>query len=102
VTHVVLEGALVTIFTTHGKHLTDFSLQDLEDKLPPTTFERVHRRAILNLAHVARLEPNEVGGFTAVTPQEHRIEISRAAARALRVKLGLRRAPGGEEDSAEK
>ncbi|MGQ0505926.1 MAG: LytR/AlgR family response regulator transcription factor [Myxococcaceae bacterium] len=99
ITHAILEGELVTIFTTKGQHLTDFSLQDLHEKLPRDAFERVHRRAILNLEHVTRLEPNEVGGFTARTHRDHCVEVSRAAARELRKRLGLRRAPGEEPDS---
>lgn len=100
ISHAVLEGELVTLFTAQGKYLTDFTLQDLQDRLPANRFERVHRRAVLNLAAVARLEPNEVGGFTAHTHRGETVEISRAAARALRRKLGLRRPadPGDDRD----
>ncbi len=51
---------------------------------------RVHRRALLNLAHVVRLAPNEVGGYVAETAGGHAVEVSRQAARALRRRLGLR------------
>ena len=98
ITHAVLDGELVTIFTTNGQYLTDFSLQDLAEKLPKDVFERVHRRALLNFEHVLRLEPNEVGGFTARTRGDHCVEVSRAAARELRKRLGLRRG-GGEADT---
>ena len=53
-------------------------------------FARVHRRAIVNLEHVVRLEPNEVGGYTARTRNGRAVEISRQAARDLRKRLGLR------------
>lgn len=96
ISHAVLEGELVTLHTVKNQFITDFSLQELEERLPKGVFERVHRRALLNLELVARLEPNEVGGFTARTHQGHSIEISRAAARELRKRLGLRR-PSGEE-----
>lgn len=99
VSHAVLQDELVTVFTTKDKYLTDLSLQDLHERLPKESFERVHRRALLNLEHVARLEPNEVGGFTARTHRDHCIEVSRAAARELRKRLGLRRAPGDESDA---
>ena len=98
ITHAVLDGELVTIFTTTGQYLTDFSLQDLAEKLPKDVFERVHRRALLNLEHLTRLEPNEVGGFTARTRGDHCVEVSRAAARELRRRLGLRRAGPEEPD----
>ena len=43
------------------------SLQELESRLPGERFARVHRRALVNLEHVVRLEPNETGGYTART-----------------------------------
>jgi two-component system LytT family response regulator len=98
VTHAVLEGELVTIFTTSGRYLSDCSLQDLHERLPKDVFERVHRRALLNLEAVARLEPNEVGGFTAHTQAGEVVEVSRAAARELRKRLGLRRPVGDDAD----
>jgi two-component system LytT family response regulator len=87
ISHAVLEGALVTIHTGGGNHLTDFSLQQLEQRLPPDLFVRVHRRALVNLAQVVRLEPNEVGGFVARTARGQAVEVSRRAARALRKRL---------------
>ncbi len=96
VTHAVLDGELVTVFTKDGEHLTDFSLQELETRLPAGKFERVHRRALLNLEAVARLEPLETGGYLARTHAGHTVEVSRQAARDLRKRLGLRK--GSEED----
>ena len=97
ISHAILDGELVTLFTAQGKYLTDFALQDLQDKLPASKFERVHRRALLNLAAVARLTPNDVGGYTAHTHRGDTVEVSRAAARLLRKKLGLRRPADGDE-----
>lgn len=95
VTHATLEDELVTVFTRDGKHLTDFTLQELHERLPQ--FERVHRRALLNLEAVARLDPLETGGYTARTHGGHAVEISRQSARELRKKLGLRKQPGEED-----
>jgi two-component system LytT family response regulator len=66
-------------------------LADLEQQLGPHGFVRVHRRALLNLARVQRLEPSETGGFIARTLEGHAVEVSRQAARELRKRLGLRR-----------
>jgi two-component system LytT family response regulator len=97
VSHAVLDGELVTLVTREGREvLTDFSLQDLAERLPPERFERVHRRALLDLAQVARLEPLPSGGFLAHTRSGHVVEVSRQAARVLRRRLGLRRAPQDE------
>lgn len=92
VTHAVLDGELVTVHTKDAHFLTDYSLNDLEQRLPPGRFERVHRRALLNLEAVARLEPLETGGYLARTHSGHSVEVSRQAARDLRKRLGLRKA----------
>lgn len=95
ITHATLEDELVTVFTRDAKHLTDFTLQELHERLP--SFERVHRRALLNLEAVARLEPLETGGYTARTHSGASVEISRQSARELRRRLGLRKTPGEED-----
>jgi len=59
VSHAVLgDGELVTIATSQGDYLTDSTLQELASRLP-SSFMRVHRRALLNLEHVVRFEPTE-------------------------------------------
>lgn len=91
VTHATFDGALVTVHTSSRTILTDDTLQDLETKLGPTgTFERVHRRAILNLDHVERLESVDSGGYVACLSTGKRVDVSRQSARKLRRRLGLR------------
>jgi two-component system LytT family response regulator len=90
VTHAELADELVTVHAAGQTYLSALSLQDLEARLPADTFVRVHRRALVNLTHVVRLQPNEVGGFVALTRGGHAIEVSRQAARELRKRLGLR------------
>jgi two-component system, LytTR family, response regulator len=90
ITHAQLEGELVTVYSRRGDFLCDLRLQDLERELAPHGFARVHRRALLNLAQVTRLEPAETGGYVARTSAGHAVEVSRLAARDLRKKLGLR------------
>jgi two-component system LytT family response regulator len=89
--HAELDGELVTIYGAEGQYLSALSLQELETRLPADRFARVHRRAIVNLEQVARLEPNEVGGFTAHMRAGQTVEVSRQAARDLRRRLGLPR-----------
>ena len=89
VSHAVLEGELVTVVADGGSYLSDEALSDLQERLPREFFERVHRRALLNLEHVVRLEPLETGGFVAHTRGGHAVEVSRQSARELRKRLGL-------------
>ena len=97
VTHALLEDELVTVYTTRAEYLTDFTLQELETRLAGVA-ERVHRKALLNLAHVVCLEPCETGGFVARTRNGKLVQVSRQSARDLRRRLGLRRANGEETD----
>jgi two-component system LytT family response regulator len=90
VTHATFDGALVTVHTAARAILTDDTLQDLEAKLPPGPFERVHRRAIVNLDHVDRLESVDSGGYVACLSTGKRVDVSRQSARRLRRRLGLR------------
>jgi two-component system LytT family response regulator len=46
---------------------------------------------------VARLEPQETGGYLARTVRGHAVEVSRQSARELRKALGLRKA--GDDDT---
>ena len=90
VTHAQLADELVTVYASGQAYLSALSLQEIEARLPPAAFVRVHRRALVNLKHIVRLLPNEVGGFVAETSGGHSVEVSRQAARDLRKRLGLR------------
>ena len=76
ISHVVLDGELATVFTATEQLLTDATLQELQDKLAPFGFERVHRRALLHLGRVARLTPLDTGGFLAHVRPGQDVEIS--------------------------
>lgn len=91
VTHATLDDELVTVFVAGQATplLTDFTLADLEERLPSDRFVRVHRKAIVNLAAVKRLDPVDTGGYVARLPAGD-VVVSRAAARELRRRLGLR------------
>jgi two-component system LytT family response regulator len=91
ITHATFDGTLVTVHTSTRTILTDDTLQDLENKLGgAAVFERVHRRAILNLDHVERLESVDSGGYVACLSTGKRVDVSRQSARKLRRRLGLR------------
>jgi two-component system, LytTR family, response regulator len=91
VTHATFDGVLVTVHTKTRAVLTDGTLQELETKLTNAgQFERVHRRAIVNLEHVDRLEAVDSGGYVACLSTGKRVDVSRQSARKLRRRLGLR------------
>ncbi len=92
ISHAVFDGSLVTIHTTDGRtHLADGTLADLQARLPEASFDRVHRRVLLNLEEVDVLRPTASGGFVACTRIGEEVPISRQSARKLRKTLGLGR-----------
>jgi len=90
VSHAVFDGSLVTVHYAGEKLLTDLTLTELESRLSAERFERVHRRALLNLECVERLVDQPTGGYLAITTDGQKVEVSRQAARKLRKRLGLR------------
>ncbi len=89
VAFAMLDGALVRVRTAAETLWTELSLQDLETRLAGNGFLRVHRRALLNLAHVDRLRPLPTGGYVAITRGGDEVPVSRQEARRLRQRLGL-------------
>jgi len=90
VSHAVFDGNLVTLHTSEGvAHLVDGTLQELCGRLPEDRFERVHRRAVINLRAVSLLRPTESGGYVAETKCGGQVPVSRQSARKLRRWLGL-------------
>jgi two-component system LytT family response regulator len=89
ITHALFDGQLVTVYTKEKSYLSDATLQELEEKLAGGAFERVHRRALLNLHQVERLEPVATGGYVARISGGKTAEVSRQAARKLRRRLGI-------------
>lgn len=87
--HAELDGPLVSLHTSRGTLLADFSLQHLQDALPDPRFWRVHRKALVNLDYVDRLEAVESGGYLAHMQGGARVQVSRQAGRRLRRALGL-------------
>lgn len=88
ITHVEVDGALTAIVSLEqGRVLTDASLGALQPRL--AGFERVHRRALVNLGRVRRMEPLDTGGYHAHLEGGGVVPVSRQVARRLRRRLGL-------------
>lgn len=89
VAFAMLDGALVRLRVGDEVLWTELTLQELEVRLVSKGFLRVHRRALLNLAHVDRLRPLPTGGYVALTRTGDEVPVSRQEARRLRQRLGL-------------
>jgi two-component system LytT family response regulator len=71
-------AGMYVVLHSGGKELMHrSSLTEMEAKLDPRYFVRIHRSAIVNLARVAHLEPMTHGEFEVVLKSGKRVRLSR-------------------------
>jgi two-component system LytT family response regulator len=86
----VFDGSALVVHLHSEALFVDWTLSELARRLPESSgFVRCHRRALVNLHQVTLLEPQDSGGYLAVTVGGQRVAVSRQAARGLRRRLGL-------------
>lgn len=72
------EENYVRICTGSETHLLRQTLADLEEKLDPDMFTRVHRSAIVNLQYVKEVRTESRGEFAVVLVNGHKVAMSRS------------------------
>ena len=84
------EDKLVFAAVEGNRHYVNFTLDELEQRLDPARFVRVHRSAIANLDRAVAMRPGFAGTWRMQMNDAARTEVpvSRARARALRTRLG--------------
>ncbi|MCE9628268.1 MAG: LytTR family DNA-binding domain-containing protein [Candidatus Eisenbacteria bacterium] len=84
------EDKLVFAATASERHYINYTLDDLERRLDPAKFARVHRSAIANLDHAAALRPGFAGTWRLQLDDAARTElpVARSRARAIKARLG--------------
>lgn len=89
--HLRVRGHSVLAKTFDTEHRARASLADLEERLVPHGFQRVHRSFLVNLEHVAEVEPFFNGALLLRMDDRERSEIpvGRAAAPRVRELFGL-------------
>ncbi|MDQ6893862.1 MAG: LytTR family transcriptional regulator [Acidobacteriota bacterium] len=66
------------------QHLIHARLQDLESRLDPSRFVRIHRSHVINLDFLVAIEPREGSRLTAVMKSGARIMASRSGVARLK------------------
>jgi two-component system LytT family response regulator len=91
VTHVVARQRATYAVTATAEYLLDATLADLERRLDPTRFLRIHRAVLVNVGWVSELRTDEDGHLVVRLKGEPKVElpVSRDRARALKERLGL-------------
>jgi two-component system LytT family response regulator len=82
------QGVYVSIHAGRTSLLHRASLNDLERKLNPLEFTRVHRSAIVALDRITRLTPHTHGDYMAVLADGTRLRVSRTYRALLEARLG--------------
>lgn len=91
VTHVYAGDKLTFAATPQRHYVVDQTIAELEAKLDPARFVRIHRGAIVNLDHLLEVHA-EFGGRLIVRLKDAaktELTVSRDRARVLKAKLGL-------------
>jgi two-component system LytT family response regulator len=77
----------VEAFCADGSHLLDLTLGDLESRLDPNRFCRVHRSHIVNLDHVAEMRRYDMRRLTIRMSDGTEVVASRAGSKNLRDRM---------------
>jgi NO-binding membrane sensor protein with MHYT domain len=78
------------VFDGAETHFCNLSISEIEQRLDPATFLRVHRRHIVNVAHAAALKRVRDQGLLELDCAErHAVPVSRARLPKLRAALGI-------------
>jgi two-component system LytT family response regulator len=91
ITHFFSKDKLTFAVTAGREHAIDHTLAQLEEKLDPRRFVRIHRATILNAAFVQELFPGVDGGVLVRLKDDARTELSvaRDRVRQLKERLGI-------------
>lgn len=91
VTHFFASDKLTFAATPAKNYAVDYTIQELEQKLDPGKFVRVHRATLVNVAHVQELHSWFAGRMMVrlKDPKHTELTVSRDRVRALKQRLGI-------------
>jgi two-component system LytT family response regulator len=91
ISHFVAQGRGTVAMTNEGPRLVDHPLGELERRLDPRKFVRIHRNVVVNLDWVRRVEPPRGGGLVVKLKDEAgtELEVARERMRGLKERFVL-------------
>ncbi len=91
ISHFVSKDKLTFAVANGHEHVVDFTLSDLETRLDPRRFARIHRATIVNIPFVQELFPAVDGGVLVRLKDAGRTElaVARDRVRDLKQQLGI-------------
>jgi two-component system LytT family response regulator len=89
VTHFVARDKLTYAVTAEKSYVVDSTISDLEQRLDPRRFIRIHRSMVVNLDYVQEIHPWFTGGVVVRLKDDRKTEltVARDRVRALRQRL---------------
>lgn len=90
IVYLTSEDKLVFAYLFETKYLINYTLEQLQSRLDPEKFFRIHRSTIVNLNYIKTIESWFAGGYRMIVKDKRKTEltISRNAGKLLRQKLG--------------
>ena len=82
-------GDYLTLHVGRERHLVRMRMHEVEERLDPDRFVRIHRSAIVHLERVAGLEADSAGEDILVLRDGTRLRVSRGYRQDVRGRLGL-------------
>jgi two-component system LytT family response regulator len=89
ISHLVVDGNYVRVWFQGQRAMLARSLNALEARLDPALFFRANRNTLVNLRHIASIDPWVNDGYQLKLRDGNEIEVSRRQARELRERLSL-------------
>ncbi|HTC32500.1 MAG TPA: LytTR family transcriptional regulator DNA-binding domain-containing protein [Bryobacteraceae bacterium] len=91
VTHFFAADKLTFAATGAKNYAVDYTIQELEQKLDPAKFVRIHRASLVNVEHVQELHSWFAGKMMLrlKDPKHTELSVSRDRVRALKERLGI-------------
>jgi two-component system, LytTR family, response regulator len=91
VTHLFAEQKLTFAATAMKNYVIDYTITELEQRLDPNRFIRIHRSTIVNLSFVHEIDSRFAGGMVVRLKDEKRTElvVARDRVRILKERLGF-------------
>ncbi|HKA21366.1 MAG TPA: LytTR family DNA-binding domain-containing protein [Blastocatellia bacterium] len=91
VTHFLAKDKMTYAVTAERSYVIDSTIAELEQKLDPSQFLRIHRSTLLNLSHVQEVNSWFAGGVVVRLKDAKRTEltVARDRVRALKQRLGF-------------
>jgi two-component system LytT family response regulator len=92
ITHFFSKDKLTFAVASGREHVVDYTLSELEERLDPRRFVRIHRATVVNTAFVQELDAWVDGGVMVRLKDEKKTELSvaRDRVRELKERLGIR------------